>query len=105
MSKYICLCSEKFKNDKQAKNHVMFYDAVTLDGGTHIHKIYKIYKSHWKVRLLDWIIKVDIMFNLAFIAGLIINSILITHSSLNDSERLLEAVCAGIVLVRLFKHE
>lgn len=50
MSKYICICGMKFKKKTIADNHAEHQDKIDGDW-RHI-----IFKSHWQVRLLDWVL-------------------------------------------------
>jgi len=58
-------------------------------------------KKPW-ARFLDWILQ-DITFWLAFMGGVIINSLLIPHFHLSFSQELLESFCLGLLLVGLLK--
>jgi hypothetical protein len=52
MSKFICLCKEKFKTKGAADLHVALHDQLHMMQGYDSHKIFQ---QHWQVRLLDCI--------------------------------------------------
>lgn len=102
MSKYICLCGMTFKRKKLADLHLSIFEHEDLQNGYPSHKIFN---QHWQARLLEWFLGIDLIYYLAFMAGVIINALLVSHSGLTDGERIVEAVCMGIILMRLFKNE
>lgn len=51
---------------------------------------------------MRWVLK-DWDYEIAFLAGIIINVILISHSTLNLKESFIEAFCAGLVLLKLLR--
>lgn len=102
MNKYICLCGMTFKNKTQGEKHIL--GAKLSDDGLGFPS-HQIFKQHWHASLLECFLGADIIYYLAFVSGVIINGLLVSHSSLTDGERIVEAVCMGIVLTRIFKNE
>ena len=102
MSKYICLCGITYKTKEIADLHVKMHEDLELAEGFTRHKIFI---QHWQARLATWLLGLDIIYYLAFLSGAFINGFFLKYSSLTDWERIVESVCMGIVLSRLFAKD
>ena len=96
----------------------LFYCLMCNSGGSLVEKIahlgctapfyiveaqvnFKMQKTRWG-RFLDWLLE-DITFWLAFMGGVIINTLLMPHFHLSLSQELLESFCWGFLLIELLK--
>ncbi len=96
MSKYICICGDKFKTKTIADVHLKIRENDP-------HFPHKIFISHWQVRLLDLFFSIDIVFWLSVVSAIIINSMFLFHSNWGALCKITESVCVGFVLARLLE--
>lgn len=59
-------------------------------------------KTRWG-RFVDWFFDLDVVYILSFIAASTVNGLLVQYTPLGPWERLIEAVCVGVMMPRLFK--
>tara|TARA_R110000868_G_C10972576_1_gene770511 strand:+ start:35299 stop:35598 length:300 start_codon:yes stop_codon:yes gene_type:complete len=97
MSKYICLCGDTFKTEKIAELHAQ----IRQDEGWEWR--HKIFKQHWQARFATWVFSLDIVYGLCFLAAATTNGLLVQYTPLTGWERLIEGICVGIMMPRLFK--
>jgi hypothetical protein len=58
----------------------------------------------WR-RFIDFLIRCDFYYGLAFTGGVIINALLLPHFNLSFKLQLLESLCVGFVLIRLLREQ
>jgi len=102
MSKYICLCGITYKTKEMSELHIKMHEDLELAEGFPRHKIFI---QHWQARFATWFFNLDIIYYLAFLAGAIINSFILKYTPLTDWERIVEAVCCGVIMSRLFDKD
>ncbi len=61
-----------------------------------------LHRTRWG-RFMDWFFSLDIVYIMSFLAAATVNGLLIQYTPLTGWERLVEAVCVGIMMPRLFK--
>lgn len=99
MAKYICICGQTFRKQKNADLHLETIERLELASNVNVRSFHKIFKSHWQVRLLDFLCALPIPRFFRLAGGMMIYFVVIHHFKISWSMWEASLIGAGMGLL------